>query len=144
MLFDYFRSYWTYAPASRRAGSESSEDEPDAAVSEQDVDLAAPSAPPPTPTTSTRPAASKRGRPAKRLTSSKRIVTTAPGNKLLSRKPLTPTTWSAIKKERRHKSYLNRRAREADSAKVLGRAATYWVVLRNGKKYRSLGGTRQE
>ncbi|KAK3642384.1 hypothetical protein LTR56_010737 [Elasticomyces elasticus] len=89
------------------------------------------------------PTSPRRGRPAKRLTSSKRISTKAGPTELHMRKPLTPTTKTAIAKERRHKLYTRKREQQAKEGKVLGQQATYVMVLRSGKKYRTLGGTRR-
>ncbi|KAK5729507.1 hypothetical protein LTR17_011927 [Elasticomyces elasticus] len=89
------------------------------------------------------PTSPRRGRPAKRLTSSRRISTKAGPKELSSRKPLTPTTKTAITKERRHKLYTRKREQQAKEDKVLGQQATYVMVLRSGKKYRTLGGTRR-
>ncbi|KAK5112168.1 hypothetical protein LTR85_011601 [Meristemomyces frigidus] len=87
--------------------------------------------------------ATTRGRPQKRLTSSKRVSPKAAGSKKLSpRKPLTPTTKTANAKERKHKQYVKKRAAEAEVEKILRMPSTYWRVLRNGKQYRSFGGAR--
>lgn len=84
-----------------------------------------------------------RGRPQKRLTSSKRVSAKTAGSKQRSpRKPLMPTTKTAMAKERKHRRYVKKRAAEAEVERVLRRPETYWRVLRNGKQYRSFGGTR--
>ncbi|TKA70259.1 hypothetical protein B0A55_07766 [Friedmanniomyces simplex] len=157
MLTDFFRSFLSYnvRRAPEDTPSEISNDEPtpetkDAAATDDEVpgtftnptDLSH-ATPPPTPTTPTQPASPKRGRPAKRLTSSKRICTKAGSKKLSSRKPLNPTTKTAIAKERRHRLYEKKRARQAQEDRLLSEQATYWIVLRSGKKYRSFGGTRR-
>lgn len=83
-----------------------------------------------------------RGRPRNRLTSAQRSPITAGRKKLARRKPLTPTTRTAIAKERRHRAYLRKREGEMEEAKVLGKAGTYWRALRSGRRYRALGGAR--
>ncbi|KAK5138265.1 hypothetical protein LTR08_003326 [Meristemomyces frigidus] len=84
-----------------------------------------------------------RGRPPKRVTSSNRVGSKRDAVKrFFGRKPLTPTTKTANTKERKHRMYIKKREAEAEMARVLRMPATYWRVLRNGKKYRSLGGTR--
>lgn len=83
-----------------------------------------------------------RGRPQKRLTSSKRVSQHRRSKKLIHRKPLTPTTKTAMAKERQHRRYEKKRATEAEAEKILRTPSTYWRVLRDGKKYRSFGGTR--
>ncbi|KAK5116692.1 hypothetical protein LTR62_007366 [Meristemomyces frigidus] len=88
----------------------------------------------PTPPHTPRP----RGRPVKRLTSSKRAGAKKPP---AVRKPLTPTTKTAILKARRHRAYLRKWQIEAMETAVLRRPGTYLRVLRDGKTYRSLGGT---
>ncbi|KAK0335772.1 hypothetical protein LTR91_012878 [Friedmanniomyces endolithicus] len=147
MLSDFFRSFLSYnvrRPADATP-SEASDSSPVAGTSEaatgtasNPIDLV-----PATPTAPKQPATPKRGRPAKRLTSCKRISTKSGPAKDVSRKPLTPTTKTAIAKERRHRSYVKKRALQAEEDKILSREATYWRVLRSGKKYRSLGGARR-
>ncbi|KAK0284134.1 hypothetical protein LTR35_005848 [Friedmanniomyces endolithicus] len=148
MLSDFFRSFLSYnvrRPADATS-SEASDPSPTAETSEavsgtasKPIDLV-----PATPTAPKQPAATKRGRPAKRLTSCKRISTeSGPAKKDCLRKPLTPTTKTALAKERRHRYYVKKRALQAEEDKILSQEATYWRVLRSGKKYRSLGGTRR-
>jgi len=55
---------------------------------------------------------------------------------------VTPTTKTAIAKERRHKLYEKKRAAQREMDTVLRMPETYWRVLRSGKKYRSYGGVR--
>ncbi|KAK3673795.1 hypothetical protein LTR78_006349 [Recurvomyces mirabilis] len=98
--------------------------------------------PPVTPTarrTATPSAPRRRGRPTKRVTSSKRVDTR---KQPAARKPLTPTTKTARTKERRHRAYLRKRDADAQKEKILGCSSTYWRVLRSGPSYRSFGGTR--
>jgi len=148
MLSDFFRSFLSYnvrRPADATP-SEASDSPPLAESSEAATDTA--SNPidliPATPTAPKQPATPKRGRPAKRLTSCKRISTkSGPAKKDCLRKPLTPTTKTALAKERRHRSYVKKRALQAEEDKILSQESTYWRVLRSGKKYRSLGGTRR-
>ncbi|KAK0281163.1 hypothetical protein LTR91_000243 [Friedmanniomyces endolithicus] len=148
MLSDFFRSFLSYnvrRPADATP-SEASDSSPTAETSEavsgtasNPIDLVAV-----TPTALKQPATPKRGRPAKRLTSCKRISTKCgPMKKDSPRKPLTPTTKTTMAKERRHRAYVKKRAQKAEEDRILSREATYWRVLRSGKKYRSLGGTRR-
>lgn len=83
-----------------------------------------------------------RGRPNARKTSAERVSQDRRKHRLATRKPLTPTTTTAIAKERKHKQYLKKRAKEAELERILRTADTYWRFLTNGKKYRSFGGTR--
>ena len=83
-----------------------------------------------------------RGRPNARRTSAERVSQDRRKHRLATRKPLTPTTKTAIAKERKHKQYLKKRAKDVELEKILRTADTYWRVLRNGKRYRSLGDTR--
>ncbi|KAK1825552.1 hypothetical protein LTR12_000354 [Friedmanniomyces endolithicus] len=147
MLSDFFRSFLSYnvrrpADATPSEASDSSplakSNETVTGTASNPIDLV-----PVTSTTPKQPATPKRGRPAKRLTSCKRISTKSGPTKDTPRKPLTPTTKTAIAKERRHRSYVKKRAQQAEEDKILSREATYWRVLRSGKKYRSLGGTRR-
>jgi len=85
---------------------------------------------------------SARGRPQARRTSAHRVSQNRRGQKLIHRKPLTPTTNTAMLKERAHKRNEKKRAKEAAIEKILQNPSTYWRVLRDGKKYRSFGGTR--
>jgi hypothetical protein len=80
-----------------------------------------------------------RGRPSSRTTSSKR----SPKATVTPRKPLTPTTVAAIKKERRHRAYLRKRAKEEKRDALLREVGTYWMVLKSGRRLRRLGGTRR-
>ncbi|KAK0256773.1 hypothetical protein B0A54_06904 [Friedmanniomyces endolithicus] len=148
MLSDFFRSFLSYnvrRPADATP-SEASDSSPTAETSEavsstasNSIDLVAV-----TPTALKQSATPKRGRPAKRLTSCKRISTKCgPMKKDDPRKTLTPTTKTALAKERRHRAYVKKRAQKAEEDRILSREATYWRVLRSGKKYRSLGGTRR-
>ena len=83
-----------------------------------------------------------RGRPQARRTSAERVGQNRRARKVLSRKPLTPTTRTAMLKERRFQRLLKKRREEAEMEKVLSRADTYWMILRSGKRRRVLGGTR--
>jgi len=148
MLSNFFRSFLKYnvrrpADATPSEASDSSPAaetyEPATGTSINPIDLIQAPAPAPK-----QPATPKRGRPAKRLTSCKRISTkSGPAKKDSPRKPLTPTTKTALAKERRHRSYVKKRALQAEEDKISSQEATYWRVLRSGKKYRSLGGTRR-
>ncbi|GAB1731263.1 hypothetical protein NU195Hw_Modified_298t1 [Hortaea werneckii] len=89
-----------------------------------------------------------RGRPQARKTSSTRVSHQAQANKVRRqdrrrrRDPLTPTTQSAISKERKFRRMLRQREREAEMEKVLRREETYFRVLRSGRRWRVLGGAR--
>lgn len=88
-----------------------------------------------------------RGRPQARKTSSTRVSHQNPANKFRRqdsrrRNPLTPTTQSAISKERKFRRMVRQREREAEMEKVLRREETYFRVLRSGRRWRVLGGAR--
>lgn len=99
---------------------------------------------PPPPLETTTP----RGRPQARKTSSARVSHQVQANKVRrqdnrrSRNPLTPTTQSAISKERKFRRMVRQREREAEMEQVLRREETYFRVLRSGRRWRVLGGAR--
>lgn len=61
--------------------------------------------------------------------------------------PITPTTRAEnlrkIARKRRKTLYLKKKQAERDAQQILRRPMTYWRVLRDGKRYRSFGGTRR-
>ncbi|EMC97129.1 hypothetical protein BAUCODRAFT_147284 [Baudoinia panamericana UAMH 10762] len=103
-----------------------------------------------TPSNALHTSSSRRGRPAKHLGSSaKRTKRKNQSHKLKARKPMgprkqiTPTTKKDLLKERAYGRYARKRTREQQEQAVLRKVETYFRVLRDGKKYRSLGGVRR-